>query len=148
MFRNEYVGGVALALCLLLFSCESEQPTSPQESPPGQFLAAHITGLDRAIAAREGELRVAAFEASVSDEADLPAPRAPVWIWIDSGPGEVAPEAAYCDSSGVTRALYYVTLPYGDTTAAVHASAGGDTTEATVELHGDPAPVSITLTSI
>ncbi len=137
MFRYAYVGGLVIAL-FLLFSCQSEQPTAPETIPSEQVLNVQISELDRARIAREGEPCTAAFDVLVTDDSDSVVPDVPVTIVVESGPGEVAPEISVTDSSGVVKAVYFVIIPYGDTTAIVSSAAGQDTARASIDLHGDP----------
>ncbi|NQT34912.1 Ig-like domain-containing protein [bacterium] len=147
MFRFTYVGGIAAIIVFIMMSCTSEQPTSPLESLPDRSLNLKITQLDSTIIAEEGELYPAAFEVIVTDEEHLPAADVAVMIAVVSGPGSVAPNRAFCDRSGVVRALFYMTVPYGDTTVTIRAYAGIDSTSHEIAVHGDAAPAELWLSA-
>ncbi len=147
MFRFTYVGGMAAIIVFILMSCTSEQPTSPFDPLPERPLNLKITQLDSVIIAEEGELHPAAFEVIVTDEEHLPAADAEVMIAVVSGPGSVAPDRAFCDRSGVVRALFYMTVPYGDTSVTIRAYAGSDSTSHEIAVHGDAAPAELRLTA-
>ncbi|MDP8240047.1 MAG: Ig-like domain-containing protein [Candidatus Hatepunaea meridiana] len=144
MKRFTYVGGMAVILGWLLLSCQSDQPTSPLPHS-GLSLNVQITHLDSIINATEGELCPIAFEVIVTDDSAIPVPEAQVMIEIATGPGNVAPGAALSNQSGIVNALYYLTMPFGDTTATIRAYAGDDTAEFEIEIYGDPAPSEIQL---
>lgn len=147
MFRIAFVCGMATALLFALVSCESGQPTSFEEPNPPAGLTAQIVGLNRAITAREGSLQVAAFDVLVTGSDSLPTSGVSVQIRVLYGPGVVVPETGISNNSGLVDALYYAILPFGDTSAVIQATAGGDTVSATIHITGAPAPVSIRLTS-
>lgn len=143
MYRLPYVGGLALIIIVLIVSCQDDQPTSPLQNSLDVSL--EISGLENAITAQEGELRAEAFEVRVIDIDSLPAPNVPVGIWVESGPGEVARQADPTNDQGIVEALYYVAVPYGDTTAVVKATAGTDTAHVVVSLSGTPTPQELSL---
>jgi len=107
MFRRANVGGLAISLLLLLISCQDNQPTSPDTSP---ILTVHITGLDSAIFARDGQVCTSEFQVLVTDDQGEPVPDAPVALWVDSGPGDVSPAEGLSGPSGIVDAVYYVTV--------------------------------------
>lgn len=144
MFRLMILLGAVLALLVLAISCEDTSPTSPDIS---QEVYPQICGLDSFLTALEGELRAVAFEVVVSTMDGDPAAGSPIALWVDSGPGYTAYRDGVTDAQGVVQALYYVSIPLGDTVSIIKAAAGSDTTEATVSLHGDLAPASIDLIS-
>ncbi len=145
MFRFAYVVGMAVVTSLMLCSCQSEQPTSPQLSD--QYYSVHFSHLDSAIIAVEGELYPTAFEVTVTDyDTSLVVSQAAVVLDVSSGPGRVAPDWALSDSSGVVRALYYLNVPYGDTVSTIRAYAGAEPVEFEIGIHGNPAPEKIHLT--
>jgi len=145
MKRFMYVGGTAAIICFVIMSCQSEQPTSPLPTLTDRSLSIQIAHLDSVIDAQEGELHPTAFEVTVTDESGIPAVEAAVTIGVVSGPGQVAPETALTDSGGVVRSLYYLTVPYGDTSSTIRATTEGDTADFTITIRGRPAPVEIIL---
>ncbi len=146
MFRFAYVVGMAVVICLILCSCQSEQPTSPRLSD--QYYSVHFSHLDSAIIALEGELYPTAFEVTVTDyDTNAVVSQAAVVLDVSSGPGHVAPEWALSDSSGVVQALYYLNVPYGDTASTIRAYAGAEPVEFEIGIHGKPAPFELQLST-
>jgi len=140
MARFPYVGVMAVVLCCVM-SCQTEQPTAPQLSD--QYYNTEITLLDSTIIAEEGKLCPLACEIKVTDDSGRAVPEAVIVIEVTSGPGAVAPCWAYSDSSGKVKALYYLSVPYGDTAAVICAYAGAAPFEKQIFIHGDPLPTQI-----
>ena len=144
MLRYAYVGGLAVFLIVWLVSCD-DQPTSPPQNFPD--VSVQISGLDSAIVALEGDLCASALEIYVTDENDEPVSEVPVKLWVDSGPGETAFQNSESDSAGIVQAIYYVTVPFGDTSAVIKATAGYDTSSTVIALTGEPTPAILQLSA-
>lgn len=146
MFRLLNVCGIVAALLMVLISCEVEQPTQSSGLLSEKPLTISISQLDSSVFADEGELYPIAFEVSVTDSSDYYMQNVPLFLSVSSGPGDVAPTFAFTDSSGILEALYYLTVPPGDTTSVISISTGDDSVSAEIRIHGDQIPVAVRMT--
>ncbi len=121
-------------ILLSVSSCRNTSPTSPGEIPP---LNLSINELDSLVTGRAGELTAVAFEVIIDcEEKDVVPNGIPLDILVERGPGRVSYRVERDNSGLEIKGLYYVILAPGDTTAAVMAVAGLDTTRAEIRLHG------------
>ncbi len=142
MIWQRTVIGIALSFALTFTACETDQLTAPEPSFAG-FI--ELTGLEGEIAGKEGQLYAKAFEVFVTGDSGEAAEKIPVSIWIDSGPGQTAVYDCFTDSAGRVNALYYLTIPYGNSTAIIKATCGQDTTAFTIDLYGSISPNHLSL---
>jgi len=142
MSRFWILCGLILGIFIVLVSCKNDQPTAPQQF---HDVTVNIDGLDTIYTAPEGDLIATAFEIVVTGMDGVPVEEVPVSIWVESGPGDVASREWTTSADGTVQALYYVTVPLGDTTAIICAVVGLDTTTESVKLRGEIAPVAIEL---
>ncbi len=139
MYKLMYVGGLALILILMVISCQNDTPTSPQP----QFDVYVQIDTVGAIIALEDEIQAVAIELFISDDSGEPVSGIPFQIWVESGPGATAYRQTESDPEGIVQVLYYLTVPFGDTTAVIKAVAGTDTTETSISVIGLASPASI-----
>ncbi len=141
MYRSKYVGWLPLFALLLILSCEDNPPTAPL--PFDVYV--QIDSFT-AIIAQEDALHAVAFELLLTNDVGDPVSGAGFNVWVESGPGETAFQQSESDPDGIVRALYYLTVPFGDTTAIIKATAGSDTASTSINITGLPAPFSLDLT--
>ncbi|MBM3329707.1 MAG: hypothetical protein FJY67_09605 [Calditrichaeota bacterium] len=137
-----FAASLFLALGVFI-GCEEETATEPL--PKAHHL--QIEARSSAISAREDDARALAVDVRCLAEDGSVVEGVAVTMRVVSGPGEVAPGAGLSDRQGLVRILYFVTLPYGDTTTTLRAIVEGDSSDIAIALHGDPAPSTVELTA-
>lgn len=145
MKRAAFIITSTILLLSFLAACKKEtSPQAPLESEP-YFV--QIEGRASAISAREGQIQALAFDVRTIYEDHSIAVSKPVALKIIAGPGEIAPSVGLTDREGILKALFFVALPYGDSTATIRAVGETDSAEFAIGLHGAPTPANIQLTA-